>query len=411
MNFLSFLKRLVRYSSFLVRVVFLAAISLIPKSKKVWVFGAWFGKKFADNPKYFFNYIKDLPEGTIKPIWICKDHELIKIVTSKYHNDIDIYHHMSLLGIYYQLTASVTFVGHSISSDLNPWFISFSTKRIQMWHGIPLKKIGFDDELSTRTWHKSNFFKLLSNDYYDYILSSGNLVSTLFSSAFDIPLNKVVETGFPRNDGLLINKSSIGPKDYLKKSKFIYMPTFRDNMGDEISLFSEMYNFSFVKLEKFLDENDIELSLRVHPVNRPPEFILNLIETSQNINLSEDDDIYETLDTYDCLITDYSSIMFDYCLTKKPIIFSPFDLNKYLTVDRKMYFNYSDITAGYPIATDWNELMAEMAKVVADINSGEAQEVNPNLLNFHDNNLLSSPSFSGNVAEFVFKKYYNDDLS
>ncbi len=72
MNFLSFLKRLVRYSSFLVRVVFLAVISLIPKSKKVWVFGAWFGKKFADNPKYFFNYIKNLPEGTIKPIWICK---------------------------------------------------------------------------------------------------------------------------------------------------------------------------------------------------------------------------------------------------------------------------------------------------------------------------------------------------
>lgn len=396
-----------RYSLFLVRVVLLAIISLIPKSKKVWVFGAWFGKKFADNPKYLFNYIKKLPEGSIKPIWICKDHELIKVVTSKYHNNIDIYHHMSLLGIYYQLTASVTFVGHSISSDLNPWFISFSTKRIQMWHGIPLKKIGFDDELSTRTWHKSKFFKLLSNDYYDYILSSGNLVSTLFSSAFDIPLNKIVETGFPRNDGLLINKSSIASKDYIKKSKFIYMPTFRDNIGDEISLFSEKYDFSFVKLEKFLAENDIELSLRVHPVNRPPEFILNLIEISQNIYLSEDDDIYETLDTYDCLITDYSSIMFDYCLTKKPIIFAPFDLNKYMNNDRKMYFNYSDITDGYPIASNWDELILLMSDVVTDIRSEEPRESHDKLSTFHSNELLTSSSFSSNVANFVFKTYYN----
>ncbi|MCV5398071.1 CDP-glycerol glycerophosphotransferase family protein, partial [Escherichia coli] len=73
---------------------------------------------------------------------------------------------------------------------------------------------------------------------------------------------------------------------------------------------------------------------------------------SDSIKMSSSDDVYDEIGMYDCLITDYSSIMFDFALSHKPIIFAAFDIKDYLRDDRGMYFNYEDI-ASNNIAFSW----------------------------------------------------------
>ena len=81
-------------------------------------------------------------------------------------------------------------------------------------------------------------------------------------------------------------------------------------------------------------------------------------ETKQ-IKRIKKDDIYEFLTFVDILITDYSSVYFDFCLLNRPIIFSPFDQESYLSNDRELYYNYNDVTPG-PKCHNWQEVISEI---------------------------------------------------
>ena len=70
----------------------------------------------------------------------------------------------------------------------------------------------------------------------------------------------------------------------------------------------------------------------------------------------DDDDIYNKLQEFNFLITDYSSIYFDYLLLDRPIIFTPFDIKEYINQDREMYYLYDDVTPG-PKAENWTQAL------------------------------------------------------
>ncbi len=130
-----------RWLSILIRPIFFLFSTIIPKNKKIWVFGAWFGMKYADNSKYLYKYVTANHKEIIA-VWVCKDKRLVNELRNSH---INAYYYCSLLGIWYQCRAGFIFVTHAIYSDLNTYCISPLTKRIQLWHGIPLKKIGYDD--------------------------------------------------------------------------------------------------------------------------------------------------------------------------------------------------------------------------------------------------------------------------
>ncbi len=395
------MKVMTRYIFYIFRFAVIALVSLIPKNKNIWVFGAWFGHRFADNPKYLFNRVRALRDFPVRVIWICKDKQLINRAKRQYGLDLDIYYHLSLKGIYYQVVAKIAFVGHSINTDLNGAFIGITTKRIQLWHGIPLKKIGLDDNLTARKWHRTWVYQYLNNNFYDYMVSTGKKVSSLFATAFSMPLDRIIETGYPRNDVFISDK-----KYKIESSLFqvIYMPTFRDKIGDEVSLFNSDYFFDFEKLIDFLVQHRICLTLRTHPVNRPPQNIIDKVGNSRYIKISSDDDIYDVIGNYDCLITDYSSIMFDFCLSKKPIIFAPFDIEKYLLLDRDMYFDYSKLISGYPVAGNWDELLVILKAISVESNLNKIDT----LIKFHDAHVLEGGEFSMQLVNFIMNKWYRE---
>lgn len=394
------MKNLIKLFLFSLRIIPLSFFSLIPKNKKVWVFGAWFGQKFSDNPKYFYLYVKE-KHPTIRVIWICKNKRLLNSLKKEKH--VEAYYALSFKGIYYQLISGIVFFSHSISSDFCPLFISFSTVRFQMWHGIPLKKIAYDDEFHTRWWKRNSLYKLLVNERYDFVLSTGEKVSKIFSSAFDIELSKCVPLGYPRNDVFLNDKLVDKQR---RVFNVIYMPTFRNDYDGEVSFLNEDTGFDYDKLSSLLENRGVHLTLRLHPANRPSKELIEKIENSSWISFSTDDDVYRTINQYDCLLTDYSSIMFDFAISGKPILFFPFDIKEYLNTNRDMYHEYFELANKKNILYSWNGVIERVLEI-KDVSPSHFAN-NQILMDFHD--LTGLKNIESPFSDALFKYIINITL-
>ena len=328
---------------------------LIPKNKNIWIFGAWFGDKYADNSKYLFEYVnKYHPE--IKVIWGTNNEQVIDELKAKKYL---VYRKYSLNSILYALRAKYSIFVHSNLVDCLPFLNNGKTKLIQLWHGIPIKKIGFDDQRykisNTKKILKSLFLPFL-NENYDLIVSSSEEDNKNMLTAFNASHNQMCCVGLQRNDVLVSGKNEL--TDEIKT--ITYLPTFRDSIGDKIDLFTE-YSFDIQLWEKKLSDLGIKLFIKMHPVNKPSDNLLQSMSCCKNIEFLDEIDAAEILPKTDILITDYSSVFLDYLLTDKPIIFAPFDYEKYLRKDRELYYDYDAIIPG-PKCNNWNEVLEWVIK-------------------------------------------------
>jgi CDP-glycerol glycerophosphotransferase (TagB/SpsB family) len=327
---------------------------LISKDEKLWIFGSWFGKKYADNSKYLFEYINSYhPE--IRAVWITDDIAIVNELKSK---EYEVYKRYSIKSILIGIKAKYAIVVQSNLVDLMPFLNNNRTELIQLWHGIPLKKIGYDDNLIKINKFKSTIkyflFPFLKEDY-KLIIASSEEDKSNFTTAF---LNKnIFITGYPRND-LLLNTC--------KKDKFTvtYLPTFRDAIGDKIDLFIN-FNFNIEEWNNTLEKFNIILNIKMHPVNKPKDEILLAFKQYKSLNFLDETDATEILPHTDILITDYSSVYFDFLLTDKPIIFTPFDYDNYIIKNREFYYKYDEVTPG-PKCKNWDEVLEWIIKFQKD---------------------------------------------
>ncbi len=332
---------------------------IVPKDKNTWVFGAWFGERYADNSKYLFEYVnKNYPK--INTIWLTKNKIVYNDLKTKGYKVVL---KKSLKGIYFSMRAKVFIVCQSKKEDIYPFVNDKVSVVVQLWHGIPLKKIGYDDKIysfcnarSQKNKIKKLFFPFLIESY-SLLIATSEETRKIFSQAFKIEKDKVKITGYPRNDRLFTVSKE---EEYIK---IIYLPTFRKGRGFEVDLFST-YGFNVIEINKKLKNNNAKLYIKLHPVNKPPAHIIEQIHNSTQVEFVESsEDLYENLSTFDILITDYSSVFFDYLLLDKPIIFAPFDIEAYLKHDREFYYNYEDVTPG-PKARNWNQVLIHIEEAI-----------------------------------------------
>ncbi len=327
---------------------------LIKPKRHLWIFGAWFGEKYFDNPKFFYEYVKN-NHPNIKAIWLTKDKTIC--------NDHDILYSYSIQGIYYAFFGEIYFITHSTASDLPLFINNRARKVVQLWHGIPIKKIGFDDNMSLMSYKNNNIkSKILPflRPQYSLVISSSLDDQKNMSSAFKVDINDVKITGYPRNDILF----HIDTSEALKKFKVLYAPTLRDNLDDEINLFDD-FGFNTEKIIRFLHKYNIYLDIKMHPANKIDSKFKHSID-DENINfLDSKIEINDIILDYSIVISDYSGIYVDYLLTNKPIIFAPFDYEKYITKDRELYYDYNEVTPG-PKCTNWEEVLEWIEKFKND---------------------------------------------
>lgn len=329
----------------------------IHRKNNIWLFSSLTGA-FKDNGSYLYQYVINNPQYEIIPIWISTNKE--SILMARHYGQA--YLRWSIKGLYYSLMAKV-YISSGGVQDIN-FFTSRGAIKVNLWHGIPIKKIGFDSENSK---HFRKFFQQ-ENDFfgnlwkkfrypmvyikYDLFLSPSQYVADYsFKSAFNLKDENIIFAQYPRVSFL---QECEPIKEYKQYNKvFLYAPTWRDNGNN----FLEQAQIDFKKLNELMKQYNALFLIKFHSNTK-----LN-IDDIPNFDhlkfLSNDIDPMQLLKSTDCLITDYSSIYFDYLILNRPIIYFAFDLDDYLKNNREMYFQYNEILAGIQVR-NFTELYQEI---------------------------------------------------
>ncbi|MEG1408575.1 MAG: CDP-glycerol glycerophosphotransferase family protein [Terrisporobacter sp.] len=258
---------------------------------------------------------------------------------------------------YYRIVATSKYLFNDTS------FLPFFIKRdeqvyLNTWHGTPLKTLGKKSHADSYILGNIQRNFILA----DYLLYPNEFTMNLMVNDYmikNLSHAKILLGGYPRNsiffDGSIKNKV----RDYYEIEDDIqiiaYMPTYRNHnvpLGKNIENTYTLYHL--LELDKKLSEKQV-MYVNIHPL------------AGQQINykmfkhikpMPKDFETYEFLAATDCLITDYSSVMFDYVLSKNKIILFTYDKNEYLE-NRGMYLDMNDLP--FPMVSDTDNLAKEIA--------------------------------------------------
>lgn len=348
---------------------FIYSFSGLFKNKRdIYVFGAWDGQRYSDNPRYLFEYYENMGH---KVYWIG---DKLLIDRLERNSDARFVKRGSLKSFFILMRAKYIFISHSFRDVSRINFFKNSTK-IQLWHGFPLKKIVAD--VKNDPGQQNLFY-----ENYDYFLSSSSLEDQRLLSAFrnwNISEDKLMRYGQPRND-IFQNKMKMDMicaeiKKNLGLEKFkkiiLYLPTFRDKTEEIYSFYDKQ------DIIKFLEKNNYVLLERQHFQRRKTG---EENQSSQYVKvLDESIDTQELLVLADLLITDYSSVFMDYAILERPIIHFLYDNDEYLTFHRGIYGKFSDECAG-PIVYNEKDLAESIFSSFNDENYGKENRVNARYL-------------------------------
>jgi CDP-glycerol glycerophosphotransferase (TagB/SpsB family) len=324
-------------------------VYFMPRNKKNWVFGSGVGMNFSDNAKYLFLYCSSLSE--INSYWITRNKALVKSLRNE---GLRAYYKYSLKGLWLSISSKV-YVYDSRTGSINHW-TSAGALKVNLWHGSPLKTIDRDITvkhnafyIGNHTWGPKRYLvRMMMPEWFviaDLMIATSDKVKGYFNSAFG---SKQIEvTGYPRND-IITN-----PNLYAKYLGFeqqiinsittdktiLYAPTFRDT-----NRFERKTPIEWSRLNDLLKKNNATFLIKLHR----HDYSMVMKEEYSHIRLLDNEsDMYPLFAKVDLLITDYSSIFFDFLLTDKPVLFYPYDKEIYLTQDRSMYDEYDTVTPGH----------------------------------------------------------------
>ena len=330
-----------KFSKFLkycIKISLLKGLKLISRAKSskiddnLLIFGAQQGKAFIGNTKYLFLYLNEFSD--YECIWVSRSKEVVRELSEMGFNSL----YAFTFKVFSKLRkARCVFITHG-EGDVLPIKFSKKTKLILTWHGNPIKKVGFDSASITVNRYDAKILGIFSKDI-SYILVSSEDEKRKMETAYRVPLERIIVTGYTRHDFLSnrteeeinIFKERLGlPKEI--KNIILYGPTFREEKIAKMP-FSKT---NMIELDNFLKESNSILIFKAHPG-------VNEIATIDLDNIIIPDsyvDPQELLLASDVLIFDYSSIMFEFLLTgNKPVISFPYDLEFYKK-ERGFYYDY-----------------------------------------------------------------------
>jgi CDP-glycerol glycerophosphotransferase len=234
---------------------------------------------------------------------------------------------------------------------------------IQTWHGTPLKKLALDMDTVFMAGekgidnYKKNFYD--NAQTWDYLISQNRFSSEIFRRAFAFSKD-MLEIGYPRNDVLFAKNNEKDITELKKqlglpldKKIILYAPTWRDN---------EFYGKGKYKFNPPLDFFDLQnkLSDEYVMIVKYHYLVMDQVDWTPYKGFVYSCDLsYDIADLYlvsDMMITDYSSVMFDYSLLKRPILFFCYDLEQYKDTLRGFYFDFLAEAPG-PVTLTSEELI------------------------------------------------------
>lgn len=323
---------------------FLSVFFFLCKRKEtIIVCTGWGGKRFADNSRYMFLYLNEKKNmlGIKKILWLTTNKEIKKELSSCGYL---VCKRFSLKSIYYHLRAGLFFYDQFPSDLLVP--LTKGAKLINMWHGLPIKKFGLADSLkksNSELWNLGMTYLLSCSDYGDYI----------FNQCFKVKKENLIHGMYPRNYYLnevipFITKSELYFLNIIKQKKkegkkiIFYLPTFRNESNDFLGV------KNMAQLEKFfntLECHNFFFISKLHLVASEKRCDKFPFVKNKMLELPYEIDVYLFLKYTDILITDYSSVFFDFLYLNRDIICYAYDLEKYINQDRGFIIDYESLPA------------------------------------------------------------------
>lgn len=303
---------------------------LIPKKKRIVLYSNW---GFRDNVRYLFDYLIANSYNENYEI-VCASNEFYNLDSKKIKNVVFVKSQIKILK--YFMTSKFFFYcfgGIPIRSVKGQTVVN-------LWHGMPIKKIGRLESGMSRDLN-----------YFDYLLSYSNYFSPVLQESFDVGSDKIMIANAPRNEPFL--RRNQAQNSSLKT--IAWLPTYRKSSklasenGDSdeiIPLFSTTEDFR--SFDAFLRKQDIHLYIKLHPLQdmvKIPKHLSNITFITDAWLFDRKTDLYNFLASTDALITDYSSISIDYLLLDKPIFYVMNDQESYSN-SRGFNFTIDQFVAG-----------------------------------------------------------------
>ncbi|MFA0314575.1 CDP-glycerol glycerophosphotransferase family protein [Vibrio cyclitrophicus] len=327
-------------------------LTLMKRNANKWIFYSKFGykdstriifEKSVDDGLDAYYFFDDLPPLNVKK---CYSLRFVRIGTWRYFQIMS--------------RGQVVFLTHGLGVLS---FLSYRTKIIQLWHGVPIKKIlldsSFDCTKSEIIWINNILIRLYRKriNMYDYILSPGGLCSKYFSSAFGVPIERILTLGSPRHEVMKVTSfSKIAESNVIN---VLYLPTWRNDFSKTLDVVSSLNDSA---LNKMLEANNIVINIRPHPYDMDRFSKDNLFVNNKNFKiLTGDFDITSEFNMFDAFISDYSSVVFDLAYVNSKILFYVPDYDDYIK-EREVYTNICDI-AGDSFASDIGSLIFLLEKI------------------------------------------------
>ena len=345
--------------------ILIAASVVIPKKEGLVAIGADLGTAYKGNPRYLYEFLLEHEAYELDPVWITESKAALEELEA---SDKPVFHKRTMGGFLTLLRAEFLVIDFT-PRDLLYWGeVAFGRFRfIQTAHGMPIKKGGqlaLEEGRGRRPRGKLAllqplFTELKSALVYNVLLANYELVvAQSEASRNDLAALYVSEhvevLGAPRNDILfdLEQRSTItGALDLDGYRRvLLYCPTWRD----ERERIEPLTRENWEALECWLTQNNSVLLVKKHPLDKDlaiPRKLPHIRDLTGKV-----DDVQHLCLIADVLITDYSSIAFDYSLTDRPIIYYCYDYTTYLTECRGMIYDYFETLPG-PFARDASELL------------------------------------------------------
>ncbi|WP_422123880.1 CDP-glycerol glycerophosphotransferase family protein [Planococcus sp. X10-3] len=365
----------------------------MPKKRKLVIFESFHAKQYSDSPRAIYEYMKKHHS----------DYELVWSIDRKAENLFKEF------GVPYIRRFTIS------------WFLNFprakywvnnvrlpawmpkpkDTVYIQTWHGTPLKKLGIDiTEIhmpgTNTSTYKNNF--ITEARKWDYLVSPNPYSTEIFRRAFHYP-GKIIESGYPRNDVLSMRPEALASNLKQKlgipadKKIMLYAPTWRDNEFYEKGKYKFEFQFDLNRWKQEFGDEWVLLSRMHYLVAENFDFSAH---EGTVYDASSYPDIRDLYLISDLMITDYSSVFFDFAVLERPIIFFMYDLEQYRDQLRGFYIDIEEDAPGPIVETE-----EELFRAINEL-KGSNVLMNPKFSVFKDK---FSSLEDGHAAERVVKAF------
>lgn len=339
--------------------------SVLKKDPKTVVFSSTNGKAYAGSPRAVFEYMREDPRFA--------DYTFVWFLTEAYLRSggprpegcrVVCYGHP----VYYYFMARA---GKWVFDTRQERFIDKKpgVKYLQTWHGTPLKKLGADldginmgGEQSGEAGLKSYVNAFITEAAkWDWLISQCSFTDEVYPRCFGYS-GELLRIGYPRNDVLVRQrqKEEACGREKSRYKTILYAPTWRDDKYIDGGWYRFCSDLDFRLLEKELG-SEYRIFIKLHYLMKllPGDIPKSVTDSGFVTVCGNDRDIAELYTDADMLITDYSSVMFDYSLLGRPMLFYAYDLENYRDKLRGFYFDFEREAPG-PVSLTTEQLIADI---------------------------------------------------